>query len=200
MQPGAQVVLYADPVCPYGWLTYRWLSGSMTGDDSLVVRPMSLAVLNEGREVDEDHRQRIIDSRHVGRVFAALGDEQLGERFYTALGTRVHDQTEPVSNDVIRAALREAGAAEELATAAHAAEHDDALRTLHQHSQDALGDIGGSPITAVDGRAFFGPVLTELPNPEDGQALLQALKTVAAEPAFAELTRPRRTPLIMPRR
>lgn len=191
------VVLFADPVCPFTWLTYRWLTGSMSGADSLRLRPMSLAVLNEGREVAESHRQRIADSRLVGRVFVAIDDERVATRFYDALGARVHELEQPVDVDTIRAALRDAGAAESLAESAHATDHDGALREAHQRSQDALGDTGGSPITAVNGRAFFGPVLTELPDPEDGHALLQALKTLAAEPAFAELYRPRSAPPIM---
>ncbi|MER6901512.1 hypothetical protein ABT261_48205, partial [Amycolatopsis sp. NPDC000740] len=61
------VVLYADPVCPYGWLACRWLADAET---EFSVRPMSLSVLNEGQTVPESQRQRIEDSLRAGRVLA----------------------------------------------------------------------------------------------------------------------------------
>jgi hypothetical protein len=54
----------------------------------------------------------------------------------------------------------------------------------------ALGGRGGSPIIAFDGQGFFGPVLTRIPDPEHGAALLDALITAAGTPGFAALQRP----------
>lgn len=182
------VVLYGDPVCPFAWLAYRWLADAET---EFSVRPMSLAVLNEGNPVPESHRQRIEDSLHAGRVRAAIEDPAAAARFHIALARRIHEQRQPVSDTALRAALREAGLPEDLVGQAHSTDADPAVHDAHQASQDALGETGGSPITEIDGRAFFGPVLTELPSPADGRALLDALRTTAAVPAFAELRRPR---------
>lgn len=191
-------MLYADPFCPFTRLTYRWLTGSMSGADSLRLRPMSLAVLNEGREVAESHRQRIADPA-LSAGCSSRSTTMWPRGSTTRSAPASTNWSSRSARTQYEAALRDAGAAENLAESAHATDHDDALREAHQRSQDALGDTGGSPITAVNGRAFFGPVLTELPDPEDGHALLQALKTLAAEPAFAELYRPRTAPPIMPK-
>ncbi|GAA1025352.1 MULTISPECIES: mycothiol-dependent nitroreductase Rv2466c family protein [Amycolatopsis] len=182
------VVLYADPVCPYGWLACRWLADAET---EFSVRPMSLSVLNEGQTVPESQRQRIEDSLRAGRVLAAIEDPAAAARFHFTLARRIHEQRQPVDHAVLRAALREAELPEDLADQANSADADPAVRSAHQTSQDALGETGGSPITEIGGRAFFGPVLTELPTPAEGRALLDALRTTAAVPAFAELRRPR---------
>ncbi|WP_406632643.1 hypothetical protein [Amycolatopsis sp. WGS_07] len=182
------VVLYGDPVCPFAWLAYRWLDGAET---DFSVRPMSLAVLNEGNTVPESHRQRVEDSRHAGRVLAAIEDPAAAARFQVALARRIHEQRQPFGSALLRAALRDAGLPEHLASQADSADADPAMHRAHQASQDALGETGGSPITEIDGQAFFGPVLTELPAPADGRALLDALRAAAAVPAFAELRRPR---------
>ncbi|EUA30792.1 hypothetical protein I552_9835 [Mycobacterium xenopi 3993] len=71
---------------------------------------------------------------------------------------------------------------------------DDIVRAAHQRSQDALGGSGGSPIIAVDGRGFFGPVLTALPTRDAGIALLDAVLTAVSTPAFAVLQRPYQGP------
>ncbi|GAB3366420.1 MULTISPECIES: mycothiol-dependent nitroreductase Rv2466c family protein [Amycolatopsis] len=189
------VVLYGDPVCPFAWLAYRWLDGTRT---EFPMRPMSLAVLNEGTEVAEAHRRRIEDSLRAGRVLAAIEDRSAAARFHVALGRRIHEQRLPVDNALLRTALTAVGLPEDLAAKADCADLDPAVRAAHQASQDALGDTAGSPITAIGGRAFFGPVLTELPAPAEGQALLDALRTASAVPGFAELRRPRRGAPAMP--
>ncbi|WP_031464513.1 hypothetical protein [Sciscionella sediminilitoris] len=186
-----EVALYGDPVCPFAWLAYRWLSEAIPEPESLRLYPMSLAVLNEGREVAPGHRGRIADSRSVGRVLAAIDDHRVRAALFTAIGVRVHEREERVDDGLLRAALREAGMPGELLSAAHTDAHDPAMRAMHQLSQDALGSTGGSPITTIDGRTFFGPVLTEPPGPDEGRALFEALATVAAVPAFAELRRNR---------
>lgn len=56
--------------------------------------------------------------------------------------------------------------------------------------QRSLGGRGGSPILAIDGREFFGPVLTENPGPKQGPALLEAVTAMAKTPGFAVLQRP----------
>ncbi|MET9262013.1 hypothetical protein [Amycolatopsis sp. NPDC004079] len=182
------VVLYADPVCPFAWLAYRWLADA---EPEFSVRPMSLSVLNEGQTVPEAHRQRVEDSLHAGRVRAAIEDPAAATRFHLALARRIHEQRQPVDRALLRAALRAAELPEDLADQANSVDADPAVHSAHRASQDALGETGGSPITEIDGRAFFGPVLTELPTPAEGRALLDALRAAAAVPAFAELRRPR---------
>ncbi|EUA30791.1 hypothetical protein I552_9834 [Mycobacterium xenopi 3993] len=68
--------LYVDPVCPFSWVTSRWLldAAAATGR-SVALRQMSLAVLNDGRDVEPAQRAKLEWSRRVGRVLAAATDE-----------------------------------------------------------------------------------------------------------------------------
>ncbi|MDO3111556.1 hypothetical protein P5V45_02105, partial [Mycobacteroides abscessus subsp. massiliense] len=55
----------------------------------------------------------------------------------------------------------------------------------------ALGDVGGSPLVQVNGRTFFGPVLTAVPEHDSATALFDAVAALALVPEFAQLQRPR---------
>jgi hypothetical protein len=132
-------------------------------------------------------------SRRLGRLFAAVTDRYGPEAFarlYEPIGTRLHDQKDEVTSGVVAEALRDLGFEESLSDSLDEAEHDDAVRRAHTASQDALGDEAGSPIIAIDGRAFFGPVLTGVPDPDDRVVLLDAVVSAAGVPEFAVLQRP----------
>lgn len=89
-----------------------------------------------------------------------------------------------------RRSSQDLGFDESLSESLGEAKHDEAVRRAHTASQDALGDEAGSPIIAIDGRAFFGPVLTGVPDPDDRVVLLDAVGSAAGVPEFAVLQRP----------
>lgn len=190
--------LYLDPVCPFSWVTSRWLldAADKTGRP-VVLRQMSLAILNEGEDADEAHQRMFERSRRLGRLFAAITDRHGPEAFarlYEPIGTRLHVEKEEVTRGFVADVLSDLGLEESLSKALdeteYDSEYDEAVRRAHAASQDALGDEAGSPIIAIDGRAFFGPVLTDLPEPDDGVVLLDAVVSAAGVPAFAVLQRP----------
>jgi hypothetical protein len=190
--------LYVDPVCPFAWVTSRWLldAASTTGR-SVILRQMSLAVLNDGRDVAPAQRAKLEWSRRVGRVFAAATDEGGSGAFgdlYEALGALVHNGAGDVADSLVKEALAATCSSPELVDALDDPAWDDSVRAAHQRSQDALGGNGGSPIIAIDGRGFFGPVLTGLPARDAGIALLDAVVTAASMPEFAVLQRPYQGP------
>jgi hypothetical protein len=190
--------LYVDPVCPFAWVTSRWLlDAATTTGRSVILRQMSLAVLNDGRDVAPAQRAKLEWSRRVGRVFAAATDEGGSGAFgdlYQALGALVHNGAGDVADSLVKEALAATSSSPELVDALDDPAWDDSVRAAHQRSQDALGGSGGSPIIAVDGRGFFGPVLTSLPARDAGIALLDAVVTAASMPGFAVLQRPYQGP------
>ncbi|WP_227999598.1 mycothiol-dependent nitroreductase Rv2466c family protein [Nocardia australiensis] len=188
------IELYLDPVCPFGWVSAQWLLGAGSGTDSqITLRQMSLAVLNEGHDVDAGHRPMIDRSRRVGRLFAAVADRHGAEGFtalYQEFGVSTHVRGNPMTGEALTTTLAALGMDPALAKAAEDSGLDPMVARAHLASQQALGGRGGCPIVAVDGRGFVGPVLTEIPAAEGGADLLGALITMASTPGFAALQRP----------
>ncbi len=189
------VTLWLDPVCPFSWNTARWLHAAaenlgMTVDWQL----MSLAVLNEGRELPPAHQARMHDSRQVGRLMVAIAREQNAAGWiaaYFAFGERYFDQSEPLTDSLVAHVSNAAGVRNITSATVSDASLDEAVRHRHQAGQDALGETGGSPILRIGGRTFFGPVLTAMPDAKTTVALFDAVATLAATEQFTQLQRPR---------
>ena len=92
---------------------------------------------------------------------------------------------------VIVPALEEVGLPVELAEFADTDEHDDRLRASHQRAIDLVGDDVGTPVIAVNGEAFFGPVVSPAPKGEAAGRLWDGCVLVAGTPGFYELKRSR---------
>jgi hypothetical protein len=70
-------------------------------------------------------------------------------------------------------------------------EYDEALRASHQEGIDLVGQEVGTPVIAVEGVAFFGPVVTPAPKGEAAGKLWDGVVLVASTPGFYELKRSR---------
>ncbi|MEU3148139.1 disulfide bond formation protein DsbA [Streptomyces sp. NPDC006999] len=195
------VDLWFDPVCPWAWMTSRWLL-EVAGHRPLDIRwrVMSLAVLNEGREdLPERYRRLLTEGWGPVRVVTAAaqkhGDDVTG-RLYTALGTRIHQQGLGPSREAIAGALEEAGLAPGLIDHADQDTYDRELRASHQEGIDRVGQEVGTPVIALPGpdgtrTAFFGPVVTPAPRGRAALDLWDALLLLASGPGFCELKRSR---------
>ena len=188
------MTLWLDPVCPFSWNTARWLDAVAEKTGSAIDwQLMSLAVLNEGRELPPAQQARMRDSLKVGRLMAAIAREQGTAGWtaaYFAFGERYFDRSEPLNDSLVAHVLTTAGVGA-TAVAMSNTSLDEFVREQHQAGQDALGETGGSPILRIDGHTFFGPVLTALPDAEAATALFHAVGTSAATPQFTQLQRPR---------
>lgn len=190
-----EVGIWLDPVCPFSWNTARWLDSAVPrSGQTLDWQLMNLHILNQGREVPPHLRQRMDDSQKVGRLMAAV-DRELGQTglrdAYLAFGKLYFDQSEPLSIDIADRVLAAVSARETTSAAMADSSLDKLVRTSHESGQDALGDVGGSPLVRLRGRTFFGPVLTSLPAQEDSQPLLRAITQLAGIPEFTQFQRPR---------
>ena len=184
-----------DPLCPFAWITSRWI-GEVEGvrDIETVWHVMSLAVLNEGRDLEPAYRESMDNAWGMVRVIVAA-QQQHGDAtvkaLYDAMGSLIHESGEQDRDLVISKALADCGLPATLAAAASTDAFDDQLRASHQEGISLVGQDVGTPVVAFNGTAFFGPVLTRIPRGEEAGKLWDATTAIAAYPHFFELKRSR---------
>jgi hypothetical protein len=195
------VYMWFDPLCPWAWLTSRWLL------EVEKVRPldvrfnvMSLSVLNEGRELPEQYVELMAKGWGPVRVCIAAAEAagpQVLRDLYTALGTRIHLGKYELGDQLYKEALTEVGLDPALADAATSTAVDVALKASHNAGMKPVGTDVGTPVIHAPGPvvgetvAFFGPVITPAPKGEAAGRLWDGVVLVAATPGFYELKRSR---------
>jgi hypothetical protein len=200
MPERTNVDMWFDPICPWAWLTSRWLL------EVEKVRPldirfhvMSLSILNGGRNLPEDYQRRMERAWGPVRICMAAAESagpDVLRDLYTALGTRIHLGGYELDEKLYTEALTEVGLDPALADAANTEARDDALRASHDAGMKPVGLDVGTPVIHAPGPAgervaFFGPVVTPAPKGEAAGLLWDGVLLVGATPGFYELKRSR---------
>jgi 2-hydroxychromene-2-carboxylate isomerase len=203
------IELYWDPICPFAWITSRWVA-KVAEQRELEVdwRFISLRVLNEGRDYEREfpdgypmlHERGIRMLRVAAAVREAHGRAAMGP-LYTAFGESIWDRA-PVRNgdafagigDIphLEVVLDRVGCAASLAGAADDETLDAVLRDETRTALSRTGEGVGTPVVAIDpphGPGFFGPVISRVPADDEALVLWDAVSTLARWPGFAEIKR-----------
>ncbi|CAM5792633.1 mycothiol-dependent nitroreductase Rv2466c family protein [Cellulomonas persica] len=189
------VDFWFDPACPWAWMTSRWID-EVAAHRDLDVRwhVMSLSVLNEGRDLPASYRALMDDSWGPVRVIVAAArdhGDQVVKPLYDAMGTRRHPGGRKDTAAIIAESLAEVGLPAELADVAGTDEVDDLLRASHGEAIALVGDEVGTPVVAIDGVGYFGPVVTPAPTGQAALDLFDGLVLMTRVPGFYELKRTR---------
>ena len=197
---------FFDPVCPWAWITSRWVAEVQRQRDYEVTwRFISLQMINEQQTAEwytPAYRAGHAAGTQALRVAAAIreteGNEAVG-RFYTAVGERLHPggrRTELVdrTHDLLVESCGAAGLASELADARDDQRHDALIRAETDLAFERTGPDVGTPILTFhpgqpDEGSYFGPVLARAPKGDEALRLWDAIEALATTSGVAELKR-----------
>jgi hypothetical protein len=155
---------------------------------------MSLAVLNEDKDVSESYSAFFPRALRYTRLVTAVKElhgQQVVKPLYDALGTRIHPGKSKDADTVIAESLAEVGLPADLIAYSLTDEFDAQMRESHFDGINRVGQDVGTPVIAVDGVAFFGPVISPAPKGEEAVRLWDGTVAVASYPGFFEIKRTR---------
>lgn len=205
--PSYDIEFFWDPICPFSWITSRWVANvAVQRDYSVDWRFISLRLINKEKDYatefpsgyEEGHTAGLRMLRVAAAVRDELGRDALGP-LVAAYGHSYWDQ--PMGTDLRGRLSTPDHVAEVLTAAGLPIRFADALEDtgwdilLDAESQLALERTGrdvGTPIITFrppDGLSFFGPVISRVPTDEETVELWEAVIKLAAFPGFAEMKR-----------
>ena len=199
-----------DPVCPFAWMTSKWVrTVSARRDYGVEWRFISLRLLNGHvdysatfpPEYEAEHTAGLRLLRVAARVGAEHGAEAV-DRFYETCGQRVFETAErrdgerPGNVAFTEAVLTDAGLPTTLATALDDESWDAEIQASTDEALALTGKDVGTPILHFrpaggppGGVAFFGPVISRLPDEAQAVELWDHVIALASFPGFTELKR-----------
>ncbi|WP_186627259.1 hypothetical protein [Rhodococcus sp. BP22] len=206
----SDIDFYFDPVCPFAWMTSKWVRKVQAQRDYTVDwRFISLRLLNSHidytshfpPEYEAGHTAGLRLLRAAADIRREHGPAAIGP-LYAALGTRIFD-TDVVPDDAashgyrgtaafLAPILEQLGLPTRHTSALDDSSFDEEIRAETDHALSLTGKDVGTPIIAFeppDGVAFFGPVISRLPSDEDAVPLWDNVIGLARFPGFAEMKR-----------
>lgn len=206
----ADLDFFFDPVCPWAWITSRWVTNvGEQREYEVDWRFISLWVLNESN-TQEWYTPQYRAGHYLGQQGLRIADAiRLGDddpaavgRWYTAIGTGLHvgGQREQARGDTLAwylGLLSEAGFDAAYIDAADDDAHDDHIRADTELALSRTGRDVGTPILtfhpgAETEASFFGPVISKAPTGDEALELWDAVEKLATMSGMAELKRSNR--------
>ncbi|MFV0459337.1 MAG: hypothetical protein ACK5MT_11285 [Actinomycetales bacterium] len=201
------VGLWFDPVCPFCWMTSKWLR-SVAERRGLTVdwRFISLRLLNSHVDYDA-HFPPEYEAQHTAglrmlRVAAAVreGEGRAGvDALQRAFGEAIFEQPPPAEGEPpsfgapeMEQILTAAGLPVSYAEALDDLARDEVIQAETDEALRLTGKDVGTPIIQLDppqGPSLFGPVISRLPEPAEAVELWEHVVALARFPGFAELKR-----------
>jgi 2-hydroxychromene-2-carboxylate isomerase len=204
----ASIRFYFDPVCPFAWMTSKWVR--MVAEQRAYTvdwRFISLRIINSAVDYDrhfpvgyeDGHISGLRLLRVAARARAEHGRAAVGP-FYQTVSAELFDSPGAAaltgaargSREFVQPLLTRAGLPADLADALDDPQWDEEIRAEGDEALALTGKDVGTPIIHFDppqGTAFFGPVISRLPAPEDAGRLWDYVTGLAGFPGFAELKR-----------
>lgn len=186
------VEMHIDPLCPWAWLTSRWLyEAEKVRSFTVVTKLFSLAEVNAAKD---DHREYFEKTSRALRLLAAArraGGEPAIRAAYAGLGEAHHERDQSLADEsTLRAGAIAAGLDPKLV----ATLDDEGLQAevLAEHRAAVERGVFGVATLSVDGGpAYFGPVVDRRIEGEDAGRLWDILLPILLEPHVFELKRNR---------
>jgi hypothetical protein len=208
-QRGADLDFYFDPVCPFAWMTSKWVR--MVAEQrgyKVDWRFISLRMINADIDYEshfppgyeDGHTAGLKLLRVAARTRAEYGAQAVGP-LYLAMGRWIFDSApesgpdsriDQGSRTFLEPILAEADLPAELVNALDDTSFDPLLRAETDEALALTGKDVGTPILHFrppTGVAFFGPVISRLPSAQEAGPLWDNVLGLATFPGFAELKR-----------
>jgi 2-hydroxychromene-2-carboxylate isomerase len=205
--PSYDIEFFWDPICPFAWITSRWVAKVAAQRDlSVDWRFISLRLINKHKDYatefppgyDFGHTAGLRMLRVAAAVRHELGRDVLG----TLVAAYGHSHWDRPQDDTlaqrlsttehVREVLTTAGLSPEFAAALDDTSWDELLDAESEMALTRTGRDVGTPIITFqppDGLSFFGPVISRVPSDDEAGPLWDAVTTLAAFPGFAEMKR-----------
>jgi predicted DsbA family dithiol-disulfide isomerase len=187
------VEMYVDPLCPWAWLTSRWLlEAERIRPLTVVTKVFSLAEVNRDKP---EYAKNLEPGERAMRVLVAVrraGGEAAIRSVFTELGEARHERDEPLGDDAtLRAAVSAAGLDPSLVGTALS---DDSIQAevVAEYNHAVERGAFGVPTLSIDGSpAYFGPIIDRRIAGEEAGQLWDIVSPLLLHPHIFELKRTR---------
>ena len=200
----ADLEFYFDPVCPWAWITSRWVTNvQQLRNYEVSWKFISLRMINAergyaGHEAYEQIHNAGLAGLRVASAARAQGGNESVAAVYTALGNAIHigGRREELVNDpksFLLSIVADAGLPAEVAAAFEDSTHDEVIRYETEAALSRTGKDVGTPILTFNPKSaneasLFGPVISKAPKGDEAMKLWDAVQTIA-ESGVAEIKR-----------